>query len=419
MITLAFLVVMVAQTDAPAVEAAPSDPAPPAAEPVEPVAPAASAPKKEVKPPPEPNAQWENIDDEIAMTGEGGIDVCEAASLPLSLIPGIGDAVGTVTEWVCLIPAAIAVDTVALQYGGRDASLWQATVALLAKKLFMDLLDTPLYVAIGIAVLAAVGVGTYAFFAGLPIFLPAVIAAGGGALLVAPVVWLRDKGGDLIFRGLFFLLTNQIYGAELAKKQSEAWFKPGDIGWARGYVLMTVAAGTKGDTGIAGIVPIAGPLWKASDEAVALKERMRRVGRDVLKDPPGSKDLSSMDTTIDVVTTIKGITGATGQGVAVIGLGVGIAGAVLPAMGQVDQPTGDTIGFTGLAIALTGFGIYALSSTMDTVKTFAVPCAYGFDAPVVEATEVKPAAKPEVKPPEPKPAEPTPAEPTPAAAATP
>lgn len=392
MITLAFLVVMAAQTEGPPGEAAPPSDPPSTAAPAS--APSAAPP---TKPPPEPNAQWEEIDREVAMTAEGGIDVCEAASLPLSLIPGIGDAVGTVTEWVCLIPAAIAVDTVALQFGGRDATLWQATVALLAKKLFMDLLDTPFYIAVAVAVLAAVGVGTYAFFAGLPIFLPAVIAAGGGALLVAPIAWLRDKGGDFVFRGLFFLLTNQIYGAELAKKQSEAWFKPGDIGWARGYVLMTVAAGTKGETGIAGVVPIAGPLWKASDEAVALKERMRRVGRDVLRDPPGSKDLSTMDTTIDVVTTIKGITGAAGQGVAVIGLGVGIAGAALPAMGQVDQQTGDTIGFTGLAIALSGLGIYALSSTMDTVKTFAVPCAYGFDAPVVEATEVKP-AQPEVKP---------------------
>lgn len=396
---------MAAQSEAPAAEVAPpSDPpAAPAAVPTAPV-PAAPTNPKVVKPPPEPNAQWDNLDEELAMTAEGGIDVCEAASLPLSLIPGIGDAVGTVTEWFCLIPAAIAVDTVALQFGGRDATLWQATVALLAKKLFMDLLDTPLYIAIAVAVLAAVGVGTYAFLAGFPIFLPAVIAVGAGALLVAPVVWLRDKGGELIFSGLFALLTNQIYGAELGKKQSEALFKPGDIGWARGYVLMTAAAGTKGETGLAGIVPIAGPLWKASDEAAALKERMRRVGRDVLKDPEGSKDLSGMDATIDVVTTIKGIAGATGQGVAVIGLGVGLAGAVLPAMGQVDQQTGDTIGFTGLGIALTGFGIYALSSTMDTVKTFAVPCAYGFDAPVVEATEVKP-AKPEIKPPDAKPLE--------------
>lgn len=399
MITFAFLVVLASATDDP--PPTPPTPPTPATTPAPPaeveagLVPAAPAENKKPEPPWEAPPKWEDIDDELAMTAEGGIDVCEAASLPLSLIPGIGDAVGTVTEWVCLIPAAIAVDTVALQFGQRDATLWQATVALLAKKLFMDLLDTPLYVAIGIAVLAAVGVGTYAVFAGLPVFLPAVIAAGAGSLLVAPVVLLRDKGGDLIFKGLFALLTNQIYGDELAKKQRGAWFKPGDMGWARGYVLMAAAAGTKGHAGLGSLVPIAGPLWKAADENAALKERMRRVGRDVLRDPPG-RDLSGMDATVDVITTIKGITGATGQGVAIVGLGVGIAGAVLPSTGQVDQPTGDVIGFTGLGIALTGLGLYALSSTMDTVKTFAVPCAYGFDRPVVEATEVKP-EKPEEK----------------------
>lgn len=355
--------------------------------------------------PTDPPPQWDDAERELAMTAEGGVDVCEALSLPLSLIPGVGDAVGTVTEWLCIVPAAIAVDTVALQFYGRDATLWQATVSLLAAKLAKDLLDTPLYVVMAAAVLGAVGVGAFAIIQGLPLFLPAVIAVGAGALLVAPVVWLRDKIGDFVFRTLFFALTNQAYGDELAQKRAGAWFKPGDVGWARGYVLMAVAAGTKAESSLAGLVPVAGPLFKAGDESAALKERMRRVGRDVLRDPP-TKDLSSMDTSIDVVTTIKGVTGAVGQGVAVVGLGVGVAGAVLPSSGSVDQQTGDVIGFTGLGIAVTGLAIYALASTMDTLKTFVVPCAYGFDAPVVEAQEVKPEVAP--APPAPAPVAPAP-----------
>lgn len=346
-----------------------------------PVPPVTAAPV--VAPAPEP-VQWDDMTRELAMTAEGGIDVCEALSLPLSLIPGIGSAVGTITEWVCLVPAAIAVDTVAIHFGGRDASLWQATVALLAKKLFQDLLSTPLTVLVAIAaiggVAAIVGSTLLSIYvvAGFPVFLPTLITVGAGTLLVAPVALLRDKGGEAIFSGLFSLMTNQVYGDELAKKRKEAFFQPGDVGWARPYVLLSAAAGTKGETGLADLVPIVGPFWKAGEEATALKERMRRVGRDVLRDAPG-RDLSGMDATIDVVTTIKGAAASTGQGVAIAGLAVGLTGAILQGTEQVDQPTGETIGFVGLGIALTGLGIYALSSTLDTVKTLAVPCAYGIN----------------------------------------
>lgn len=396
MISLAFLVVIAAQDPAP--EPAPTPAAVPeaAAEvpgvptapevPAQPGGPAvpAAVPAAPAAAPAAPAVVWDDMPDELAMTAEGGIDVCEALSLPLSLIPGVGGAVGTITEWLCLVPAAIAVDTVAIHFGGRDAFLWQATVALLAKKLFQDLLSTPLTVLIAVAAIGGVGalVGSALLslyvVAGFPIFLPTLLAVGAGTLLVTPVALLRDKGGELIFSGLFAVTTNQVYGAELSKRRAEAYFQPGEIGWARPYVLFTAAAGTKADTGLAGIVPIAGPLWKAGDEAAALKERMRRVGRDVLHDAPG-RDLSVMDVTIDVVTSIKGAAAATGQGVAIAGLAVGIAGALLPYTGQVDQPTGDTIGFVGLGIALSGLGIYALSSSLDTVKTLAVPCAYGIN----------------------------------------
>ena len=383
MLSLAFLVVIAAQSPiyppAPVAEQPVPESAPvPAVEPA-PAAPAV-APAVVAVPP----VQWDEMTNELEMTAEGGVDVCEALSLPLSLIPGIGGAVGTITEWLCIVPAAIAVDTVAIHFGGRDASLWQATVALLAKKLFQDLLSTPLTVLVALAVIGGVGaiVGSalLALYVvpGFPIFLPTLLAVGVGTLLIAPVTLVRDKGGELIFTSLFSLTTEQVYGDELVKKRQEAFFQPGQIGWGRPYVLLATAAGTKGETDLAGIVPIAGPMWKASAEAIALKERMRRVGRDVLRDAPG-RDLSAMDATIDIVTTLKGATAATGQGVAIAGLVVGITGAVLPLTGQVDQPTGDTIGFVGLGIALAGIGIYALSSSLDTVKTLAVPFAYGIN----------------------------------------
>ena len=48
-------------------------------------------------------------------------------------------------------------------------------------------------------------------------------------------------------------------------------------------------------------------------------------------------------------------------------------------------------------IALAGLGIYALGSTFDTVRTFAVPCAYGCSAPepgIVEAPKARPVPPP-------------------------
>lgn len=353
-------------------------PAPAPAEPAEP----ATAPAPGVATP-----RWDDIDREVEVAAEGGIDVCEALSLPLSLIPGVGDAVGTVTEWLCIVPAAIAVDTVALQFGGRDATLWQATVALLARKLFEDLIDTPLTILVAAAAIGAVGalvgsalVSLYVV-AGFPIFLPTLLAVGVGTLAVAPVAWLKKKGGELVFEAIFFGLTNQIYGADLDKKRGEAWFRPGDAqlqkgGWARAYVLAAAAAGSKAKVGLWELVPVAGPLVKAGEEIVATKERLRRVGRDVLMDPPG-RDLSGMDTAVDVIGGAKGIAGAVGQGLAVAGLAVGITGAILPATKATDQATGDTIGFVGLGIAVAGLGIYAVSSTADTVKTLTVPCLYG------------------------------------------
>jgi hypothetical protein len=377
-----------AATPDPAPDPAPDplpDPAPepaPAAPPGAPAAPPAAPPAASAPPP-----IWEDIHEEAQRTASGGLDVCQALSLPLSLIPGIGGAVGTVTEWLCIVPAAIALDTVALQFGGRDATLWQAVLALLAQKLFEDLIDTPLTILVAIAAAGAVGAlagsALLALYVipGFPIFLPTLLAVGGGTLLVAPVAMLKTKGGELLFDAIFFGLTSRIYGAELTKKQEEAWIQPGDEslqkgGWARAWVLMAAAAGSKGESTLWSVVPIAGRLVKAASEREVTKRRMRRIGQDVLRDPPG-RDLSGMDTAIDVIVGAKGIAAAVGQGLAVVGLAVGITGAVLPAVDVTDQPTGDTVGLVGLGIALAGLGVYAVSTTADTAKTLAVPCFYG------------------------------------------
>ena len=377
--TLLLLVVTAAQTPqgVPAEPGAPAAPAAPAAEP-----PAGAAPATAATPPHE--QLWDDLDHELEMTAEGGVDVCEALSLPLSLIPGVGDAVGTISEWLCLVPAALAVDYIAVHHGGRDAFLWQAMVSMLLGKLAGDALDTPLYIVIGVAVLVGVGVPVLAavIAPGTSLLLPTLLAVGGGALLIAPLAWVKDKIGEWIFTTTFYALSNQVHGADLTAARDRTWLRPGMAGswWARPFVLMGTAAGTRAERDLEDLIPIYGLWTKATRQGELLKERMRRVGTDVLLDPPG-RDLTAMDTTIDVLSYGKAAVGSVGQATAVAGLAVGLTGLVLPATGSTDQRTGDLIGVAGFGIALTGLGIYALGSTLDTVRTFAVPCAYGCSAP--------------------------------------
>ena len=361
---------------------------------------AGAAPAAPATPPPPPASadkpherMWDDLERELEMTAEGGIDVCEALSLPLSLIPGVGDAVGTVSEWLCLVPAALAVDYVAVHHGGRDAFLWQAVVAMLLGKLAGDALDTPFYVVVGAAVLAGIGVPILAavIAPGTSLLVPTLLAVGGAALLVAPLAWVKDKIGEWIFSTTFFALSNRVYGDELQRSRGNTWLRPGLGGswWARPFVLMGTAAGTRAERDLEDLIPIWGRWTKARHQGEFLKERMRRVGSDVLLDPPG-RDLSAMDTTIDVLSYSKAAVGSLGQATAIAGLGIGLTGVVLPMAGATDQPTGDLIGVAGFGVALAGLGIYALGSTLDTVRTFAVPCAYGCFAPEPGLVEAPP-----------------------------
>jgi hypothetical protein len=329
--------------------------------------------------------QWDNVPDELARASAGTIDACEVAALPLTLVPGVGDLVGTVAEWGCLVPATVAVDTVAVHFGGRDDNLWQAAVAVVVQKLFEDLVDAPYDLLVGFAavgaVAALVGSALVSFFVipGFPIFLPTVLAIAAGALLVAPVALVKQAGGEWIFQAVFFALTNRIYDGDLDERRSSTLLKPRDhiANPTRAFILMSAAAGCEADGDLVDLVPVAGPLLRAGDEAKLTKERMRRVGKDVLGDSIETRDLGAMDATVDAFAWGKGATASLGEGLAVVGAGVGIAGAAMPPMKMSTQATGDIVGFTGLGIALAGISLVAVSGAFDTAKTVAVPLAYG------------------------------------------
>jgi hypothetical protein len=209
---------------------------------------------------------------------------------------------------------------------------------------------------------------------GFPIFLPTLIAIGIGTFLWAPLELLKHGGGDFLFEALFHATTRpRDEGAS-----ATAFFDPRgkEVGWSRPFVLMAAAAGSEPESKLVHFIPVAGPLLQAGDEAAMTKARMRSVGQSLLGDSP-DRDLAAMDTTADALAFSKGAIAAVGEGVVLGGVGVGAYGAMAPAAKWTDQKTGDAIGLAGLGVALAGLGIYALAESVDTVKIFAVPAAYG------------------------------------------
>ncbi len=95
-----------------------------------PIAPPPTAPASPPAAPPGP--AWADPEREIEAAAEGSLDTCELLALPLGFLPGVGEVIDFAAGWLCIIPAAMAVDYVAVHHGGRDSFLWQSGVALAA-----------------------------------------------------------------------------------------------------------------------------------------------------------------------------------------------------------------------------------------------------------------------------------------------
>ena len=129
---------------------------PPAEEPATP--PAATPTPTPTAPTVAPTTRWEPFDREAARTADGSLDVCATMVFPLTFVPGVGDIVGTISDWLCIVPAALAVDYVGTWHGGRESHFWQPVLALVLKKVWETVLDTPIMVVtIGIILGGTVG----------------------------------------------------------------------------------------------------------------------------------------------------------------------------------------------------------------------------------------------------------------------
>ena len=325
--------------------------------------------------------QWEDPARELEAAAEGALDVCEALAVPLGLIPGVGDVIDLVAGWLCILPAALAVDYVAVHHGGKDSRLWQSMLAVGAAKVVGGVVELPVLV-LGVGSVVVYGLAASAAIAatGTPVFIPA--AVGGGILLgyVAFELWrtAHDRVPGLVFSTVFSLAAKDFDDAEHAAQARERALVKPPLPQPFGFLSMCAGASVLDvDTEPVHFVPVAGPFAKADARSALAKERMRRIGRDVIGDPP--KDLATMDAIEDALGGTKAWLQASGQ-VLLFG-GVGVAGlsavgaAYVLARGEQPPPV-DVIAIVGVAGMGVGVGLIVLSKVTDVVRPALLPTAY-------------------------------------------
>lgn len=356
---------------------APFEPAPPPTPPQ--VAPPAMAPVEHGIPPPPakpaiPRTEWLPFDGELARTAEGSLDACEVMVLPLTIVPGVGDLVGTVADWLCIVPTALAVDHVGTFHGRRVSHFWEPALALVVRNLWTTAVDTPIVV-VTVAVIVGAVTGSIALTAlgGVPV---TVVVAGSIAVTTATYTALksaRDGVGDLLFVGAYNLLVHETDEETAAAAMPSQAIQPGVGGVVGGFGLMATVAGSKAPFSWRHVLPVVGPIWRASERSADIKQRTRRYGVEVLG--VDKHDLSAMDNTADALTAIQGWSMAAAH----VSLGVSalmVGGALIASSSPGTEHLAEPFGAIGLVTATTAAGSLVLSTLAEKVQPIAVPVAF-------------------------------------------
>ncbi len=298
---------------------------------------------------------------------------------PLTFIPGVGDIVGTVGDWLCIIPAALAVDYTGAFHGGRESHTWQPALALVLKKAFETVLDTPIVVVtLGVLVSGVVTGTALAIYADLPLTLVSAGVVGvtlGGYLILKGA---RDGIGDLIFEVVYGGLTEDVDGAELASVQQDALLKPGVSGIPAGFGMVATVAGSKPTFDWKYAVPVLGPLWRAEAHAKGIREHVRRYAHEVLL--VDKKDLSTMDSVSEALATTQGYAFSAAHltlGTAVVLFGSGLVLSVTDDPQRNDNDfAAETLGVFGLTMAVVGGAAVVVGIAADRLQPVLVPVAW-------------------------------------------
>ena len=363
----------------PARDASDLQPPPSSTAPTAPIVPEARpAPSPSPSPspttPPLARTQWLPFDGEISRTAAGSMDVCATAVLPLTIVPGVGDIIGTVADWFCIIPASVAVDHTGAFHGNRSSNFWQPALALVLRKIWETAVDTPIFVGT-IAVLVALAAGTavVTVYEGIPV---TVLTAGGIAVTLAVYTGLkaaREGVGDFIFLTTYNLLVPEGDEASSAQARANSVIQPGVTGIPATYGLVATVAGSRAPFAWGDLLPVVGPIWKSSARSEDMKLRTHRYINEVLQVNKG--DLSKMDATADVLNAVQGWSMAAGQ--VGIGFGLGFVGVgILFALDDPRAPAAEALGIAGLIASGVGALGVAVSYGAEKLQPVAVPIAY-------------------------------------------
>jgi hypothetical protein len=363
-------------TPAAPVEPAEPVPVPPVAVEPAPTAPVMPAPSEPVAKA-IPRTQWEPFDNEVVRVADGSLRVCSAVALPLTIVPGVGDIVGTIADWFCIIPAAVAIDYAGANHGRRESTFWQPALALVLKKGFETLVDMPIMVVtIGVIVTVAVGGVASAFLAGFPVTVVTAGAVGVTLVTYLGLKGVRDGIGNFLFDKAYAVLVEETGDEATADARRDGWIQPGLDGVPAGFGLMATVAGSRPPFEWAWAVPVVGPVWRSEKYAEHIKWRTRRYASEVMG--VEKANLSGMDRTADTLSAVQGFSMAVGH----VGLGVGVglfgAGLTVSLTDQDNegQTAAELLGGAGIVAVVGGAAAIVVSVGAEKLQMLLVPAAW-------------------------------------------
>jgi len=294
--------------------------------------------------------------------------------------------IGTLAEWLCVVPAATAVDYVGAFHGDQDSDFWQPALALVVKKGWETLLDTPIMVVTITTVVASVAGGfALSTYGGLPASVVSAGVFGATAAIYLGLKAGRDGIGDLLFTVLYEGLTPSADGERLDAARQSSWPQPGMTGVPAAFGLVATVSASKPRFDWAHAVPVMNPLWRADAHARDIQQQTRRFAREVLLEEKTA--LGGVDAVSGVLAGVQGWSNTVAHVALASGLALSSSGLVVALTDRDDasQATAEALGVAGLdAVGLGGLGIVT-GVAADRLQPVLVPAAWAL-APAPSAS---------------------------------
>jgi hypothetical protein len=364
-------------------------------EPPAPETPATPEPAPAPTPPPVPGfvpTPWPDAEEVALDLAEGSMELCDVITLPLGFVPQVGFFLELAADAGCLLPGAYGVDHVNAMHGERDGLVWQSFVGLAASKAWRDLTRWPVFVALGIGAvgLAVVATGiavtmsltVFPFaFLYLPVVYAGILAGAGFSYIV--VRKIRKSVAAGIFHVVHRTFTDKFKDpqAQRAKQASMVTRPPFNLP-ARAWMLGAIAAGVDGDSSVAHLIPVVGPLVKAYHKDVKLKDVLRRVSKDELRE--GDRSFRGVDVAVTLTCVAEGVLGSLAHlglfgGLAVFAAGTGYAAFNFQRNQKALPYALLAAGAGGAGMAAAGAGLLLLGGRELTrlVQPIVIPLAFG------------------------------------------